>query len=106
MDGWRYAGRLKTSRDRWPGCAKIGQKVIIAGGWNGEVLRSTEVLDLDSRQITAGEDMASPRHWFHLATIRRGGQEKVVAVGGNLGYWTTFLNTVEELVEEEESTTW
>jgi len=105
MDGWRYAGRLKTSRKRWPGCAKIGQKVIVAGGYNnGEVLRSTEVLDLDSRQITAGEDMASPRHWFHLATIRRGGEEKVFAVNGWAG--STFVNTVEELVEEEESTTW
>jgi len=108
IDGWRYAGRLKTSRNRWPGCAKIGQKVIIAGGWNSgeESLRSTEVLNLDSREITAGGDMASPRRWFHLATIRRGGQEKVFAVGGSSDDRTRYLNTVEELVEEEESTTW
>ena len=43
--------------------------------------------------------MAEPRRWFHLATIRRGGQEKVFAVGGT-------DDTVEELVEEEENTTW
>jgi len=108
INGWREAGRLKTNyRVGWPGCAKIGQKVIIAGGYNnGEGLRSSEVLDLDSREITAGGDMASPRRWFHLATIRRGGQEKVFAVGGSSDDRTRYLNTVEELVEEEESTTW
>ena len=37
------------------------------------------------------------------ATLRRGGQKKVFAVGGYVG---TYLNTVEELVEAEESTTW
>jgi len=108
IDGWREAGswpRLKTSRTYWPGCAKIGQKVIIAGGYNnGEALRSSEVLDLDSREITAGEDMASPRCFFHLATIRRGGLEKVLAVGGRDA--SSYVNTVEELVEVEESTTW
>ena len=108
IEGWREAGRwprLKTHRIDWPGCAKLGQKVIIAGGWNsGGALRSTEVLNLDSREITAGGDLTSPRFWFHLATIRRGGEEKVFAVGG----WddSTFRNTVEELVEEEDSATW
>ena len=48
--------------------------------------------------------MATPRQWFHLATIRRGGLEKVLAVGGDHG--SAYLNTVEELVEVEESTTW
>ena len=108
VDGWRDAGRwpeLKTSREAWPGCAKLGQKVIIAGGWNGGALRSTEVLDLDSRQITAGGDMASPRYWFHLATIRREGEEKVFAVGGNDGSGhNSYLNTVEEWVAE--NATW
>jgi len=108
IDGWREAGswpRLKTSRTYWPGCTKIGQKVIIAGGYNnGEAFRSTEVLDLDSRQITAGGDMVSARAWFHLATIRRGGLEKVLAVGGRDA--SSYVNTVEELVEVEESTTW
>ena len=55
IDGWRETGkwpRLKTSRKSWPGCAKIGQKVIIAGG-------STEVLDFVSREITAGGDFSS-----------------------------------------------
>ena len=93
---------LKTSRTYGPGCAKLGQKVIIAGGNNGETFRSTEVLDLDSREIIAGGDMAKPRRWFHLATIRRGGQEKVFAVAGFDEY--EYLNTVEEWVEE--NSTW
>ena len=110
IEGWRDERRwprLKSSRTAKPGCAKLGQKVIIAGGYNhgGEVLSSTEVLNLNSREITAGGDMASPRSWFHLATIRRGGEEKVFALGGWMD-GSTVLNTVEELVEVEESTTW
>jgi len=106
IDGWREAGRwpsLKKSRSEWPGCAKLGQKVIIAGGSYGGSLRSTEVLDLDSREITAGGDMATPRSYFHLATIRSGGQEKVFAVAG-LDASGNKLNSVEEWVEE--SSTW
>jgi len=106
MAGWREEGRwprLKTRRNSWPGCAKLGQKVIIAGGYNGGPLRSTEVLDLDSREITAGGDMATPRSYFHLATIRSGGQEKVFAVAG-LDASGNKLNSVEEWVEE--SSTW
>ena len=96
---WGRWPSLKAFRILWPGCAKIGQKVIIAGGYGGGVLRSTEVLDLGTREITAGGDMATPRYWFHLGTIRRGGEEeKVLALGG------VSLNTVEEWVEE--SGTW
>ena len=104
--GWREAGRwprLETSRNSWPGCVKLGRKVIIAGGYySGKNFRSTEVLDLDSREITAGGDMATPRRWLHLATIRRGGLERVVALAGRGE--STQVNTVEEWVEE--SATW
>jgi len=106
IDGWREEGRwprLKTSRQNWSGCAKLGRKVIIAGGLNGETRSSTEVLDLDSRQITAGGDMATPRYYFHLATIRTGGLVKVFAVGGADASGNE-LNSVEEWVEE--SSTW
>ena len=47
--------------------------------------------------------MASPRRWFHLATIRRGGAEKVLAVAGDVRTYNE-LNSVEEWVEE--SSTW
>merc|ERR550517_1492780 len=71
-EGWREAGRwpgLKTSRVHHPGCAMIGQKVIIAGGYNEEphdrVLSSTDVLDLIDRRISSGWEMAMPRYHFH-----------------------------------------
>ena len=104
-EGWRVAGMwpsLKTSRSSWPGCVKFGQKVIIAGGWDGATFQSTEILDLDTRQIILGGDMAMPRHYFHLATIRSGGMEKVFALSGFGG--SSWVNTVEEWVEE--SSTW
>jgi len=103
-EGWHDDGRwpsLKTSRIYQPGCAKIGQKVIIAGGYNGGSLSSTEVLDLVNRRISTGEEMATPRHVFHLAAIVSA-REKIFALGGTDG--STNLNFVEEWVEE--SSTW
>ena len=59
------------------------------------------MLDLVSRQITAGGEMATPRRSFHAATIISGGQEKLLALAG---HGSGYLNTVEEWVEE--SSTW
>ena len=105
VEGWEEAGKwplLKTSRTYWPGCAKIGQKVIIAGGSGPRgALSSTEVLDLASRRIRAGGEMATRRMWFHAATIVSGGKEKVFALGG---YEESALNSVEEW--DEEKFTW
>jgi len=104
-EGWMEAGRwpeLKTSREDQPGCAKIGQKVIIAGGHNRKDLSSTEVLDLVDRRISSGGEMASPRRQFHLAKIISGGEEKMFAFAGSDG--ATILNEVEEWVET--SSTW
>ena len=87
-EGWREPGRwetLKTSRSSYPGCAKIGNKVIIAGGYDRsakETLQSTEVLDITTRSTSAGRDLASPRRNFNLATIRSGGRDKIFAVSG------------------------
>ena len=44
-----------------PGCAKVGQKVVIAGGSYSPPLSSTDVLDLVDRRISSGEEMAKPR---------------------------------------------
>ena len=105
-EGWRRESgrweRLKTSRTYYPGCAKVGNKVIIAGGeGNGRKLQSTEVLDITTRTLLAGGDMASPRNHFCLATIRSGGQDKSFALAGHDG--SSKLNTVEEWVEESSS---
>ena len=104
-EGWKEAQRwpeLQTSRADNPGCAKVGQKVIIAGGKGSGTLRSTEVLDLVSRQLTPGGRMATPRRFFHVSTIISGGQEKTFALAGHDG--STNLNTAEEWVEK--SSTW
>ena len=101
-EGWREAQRwpeLKTSRNYNPGCAKVGQKVIIAGG--SRTLRSTEVLDLVRRQLTPGGRMTTPREYFHVATITSGGQEKMFALAGR---GSSVVNTAEEWVER--SSTW
>lgn len=104
-EGWRESGRwetLKTCRERSPGCAKLGNKVILAGGYNGGYLRSTEVLDITTRTISAGGDMASARGYFSLATISSEGGQKLFALAGIDS--PNNLNTVEEWVEE--SSTW
>merc|ERR1712080_53159 len=108
-EGWRESSHwetLSTTRHRSPGCAKIGNKVIVAGGSAGknwEILQSTEVLDITTRRTSAGGNMASPRSHFSLATIRIEGQERIFALGGSEGN-TSPLNSVEEWVEE--SSTW
>ena len=105
--GWKSASTwpiLETSRTGFPGCAKIRQKVIIAGGWPWHSgYKGTEVLDLVTRQITQGGDLIIPRHWFHLATIKEGGIQKVFALAGKID-GGQYLSTVEEWVEE--TSTW
>merc|ERR550517_1042538 len=115
-EGWRYSAlwpTLKTSR-RQPGCAKHGNKVIISGGrnWDEGDLQSTEVLDITTRTISAGGDMASPREYFNLATISRGGGDTTFEISGQSSHasvlslltMSSSLYTVEEW--EEESSTW
>ena len=50
------------------------------GGFGKITRRSTEVLDLHSRQKIGGGDMSTPRHHLHLAIIRRGGEAKMFAL--------------------------
>ena len=84
-------------------CAKIGNKVIFAGGANsGYILRSTEVLDITTRTTYIGGDMASPRLGLKLATLSSSGQNKLFAVAGYSK--NESFSTVEEWVEE--SSTW
>ena len=65
----RWPATLKTSRTSYP---KIGSKVIITGGSNGRKLRNKEILDLTSRTLSIGGDMAWPRIHFKLATFNMG----------------------------------
>merc|ERR1712061_64727 len=106
-EGWRDStlwSTLKTSRGYTPGCAKIGNKVIVAGGTGGgRYLQSTLVLDITTRTISTGGDMAAPRGWFNLATISTGGGATTFAIAGTSSGYTS-LDSVEEW--EEESSTW
>merc|ERR1712062_354434 len=99
-EGWRDSTlwpTLKTSRGRTPGCAKIGNKVILAGGFGGgRYLQSTTVLDITTRTISTGGDMATPRAWFNLATISRGGGDTTFAIAGTSSGVSERLNSVEE----------
>merc|ERR1712183_1053572 len=104
-EGWRDSTlwpTLKTSR-YGHSCTKHGDKVILAGGYGGGgALQSTFVLDITTRTISTGGDMATPRYYFNLATISRGGGDTTFAIAGYSG--SEYLNSVEEW--EEESSTW
>ena len=99
--GWREERRwpkLKTSRIWWPGCAKVGgNKVIIGGGFDGKSAhQTTEILDLTTRTIVQGGNMAMSRRSFHIITFNNdAGDLTTLALGGrdNDG---KKLETVEE----------
>ena len=101
--GWQEAGRwpaLKTSRIQNLGCARVGQNIIITGGYNGGALKSTEILNLVNKEITPGREMTTARRLFHLATIVNGGVSRMFAVAG---YDRSVVNSVEEWVEGSSS---
>ena len=111
-EGWQEWQGLKTRSSSYTTCAKIGNKVIIAGGYhNRESLRSTEILDITTRTLSSAGEMASTRLSHALVAIRSSGQRKLFALGGlgHIGNFTpgqsaTLFDTVEEWVEE--TSTW
>ena len=96
--GWQSSSKwpqMQTSRGHNPGCSKIENYIVIAGGYDsGQFLRSTEVLNLSTRIIVAAGDLNTPRAYFHLATITRDGQQQIFAIGGFTG--SSNLNSVEK----------
>ena len=94
--GWQSASKfpqLQTSRSNKPGCSKIGDKVVIAGGQDGSgYLRSAEVLHLTTRTIVYAGDLNSPRAYLRMATITMNGEQTLFAFGGFSG---PALNSVE-----------
>ena len=95
---WRPEGAwpdLLTSRTDWPGCSVFGRLLVIAGGRDGSsTLQTTEIIDLDSRSVSPGPSMASPRRRFHLVAITG---PRLFALGGRSSGFT-YLASVEELV--------
>jgi len=97
--GWQSASKfpqLLTRRTYQPGCSKIGDQVVIGGGFNfqSEWLRSTEVLNLSTRTITYAGDLNSARAYFHMATLTINGQQTLLAFGGQPE--PSNLNSVEQ----------
>ena len=86
-----------------PACVKIGKKVVVSGGYNGGTLRSTEVLDLETRKIEYAGDLATPRRGFHIHKIVTEGLERYLAMGGNSGH-SSKTDSVEEF--DVETMTW
>ena len=109
-DGWQEAGKwpqLKIRRSQNPGCARIGQKVVISGGYRHKPSPgSTEVLDLVSRNISSVDEMVMPRSHFHVVTISVEGEVKMFGLGGfDCIYWRGgYTDMVVEWAEN--SSTW
>ena len=105
-EGWQEWQGLKTRSSSYATCAKIGNKVIIAGGLHNGRLRSTDVLDITSRTLSSEGEMMSTRLSHALVAIRSGEQRKLFALGG-IGETETYtpgqrastIDTVEEWVE-------
>ena len=100
-------GRLYAS------CSKVGRKVIIAGGQNTrnyKSIRSTEVLDLLTKQITSGENLRTAKKSLGAVTIIDGGKERTFSFGGFAQFaffffrwYDAYYKEVDEWVEETSS---
>ena len=69
--GWGERGRwpqLQVSRRYWPGCAVFKNKFFVAGGVLD--LKSTEIIDLEKKEISLVGNMGKTRGMFHLLSIR------------------------------------
>ena len=86
--GWakeRKWPKLKTKRYMWPGCAKVGEDmVVIAGGYDGQsVHQTTDILDLTSRKLSKGGKMSRVKFSFHIITFNHNGEIITLALGGD-----------------------
>ena len=85
---------------RWGhACARLGDKVIIAGGVSPlfSLLSSTTVLDLTTREQREVGDMAEARAWFGMATL----DQKVIVYGG-MGPYRNAWGDIQEWSDEVE----
>ena len=104
-DGWQEATKwpqLLTTRYFRPGCARIGMKIVIAGGSSGSIWtthRSTEIVDIETRTIQYAGDLNTARRYFHILSITTAGSERTFALGGK-----GPLDSVEEL--DPDTWTW
>ena len=97
MEQWKWQ-QLHLSR-RGPGCGVVNGKFIVAGGYSpGKYWKSTEIVDLKSRTVAFGEDMAKRRGWFQILSIKG----SLFAIGGHFVSQNKeyYLAEVEEFDDE------
>ena len=116
---------MADTEDKQGTSARIGQKVIIAGGWNGEPLSSTKMLDLVDRRISSGGRMGMKGkpsmllysslgerrcylRWLvttarHISTLWRNGWRGASAAGRHLTIWSREELTLLHLCYPGES---
>ena len=82
--GWKEWPKLKTSRSWQPGCTKIGDSVIVAGGsaYIAGTYQTTEILDLKTQKIRKGGNLVTARNSFHMITFDNNGDSTTLALGG------------------------
>jgi len=107
--GWKDLGtypKLKIDRRYWPGCAKLGSKVIISGGGGNDPRshKSTEILDLTDNTLSSGGDLIETRRHFHILNVNN----KLLAIGGvGVVGWSPGNPTSSSVEEWDPSTsTW
>ena len=93
---------MLTGRYGNPGCVKVGDQVIIAGGRSedGYHLKSVELLDVKTHEIQYGAEMVKPREYFSLVSLQSPHQ-RVLAIGGHTLKRLKPFSSVEEYSEGE-----
>ena len=83
-------------------CALLNNLILVAGGYSGGYLSSTEVIPLANGIPRYGGNLNPARYEFGLATIG-GHYKRVISFGGYTGWdGSSYLSTVEEWNEDTE----
>ena len=62
--------------------------LMITGGYTGEYSNSTEIIDVETRNVTEGPSMNSKRKGHGIGILIIDGQERVTVFGGSESYST------------------
>ena len=85
------------------GCAVVGSTAVVAGGWAGGNLASTELFNLESKTIIPGGALQSARA-VYLVSVGSGSQLRILAFGYDLvEEWMEETDTLREAGRLKES---
>ena len=59
-------------------------------------LSNTEIIDIATRKVRLGGNMAMPRRGHHLATVTNGGRTRTFALGGHTPSYTSSVEEWDE----------